>query len=103
VLTAGVLAAGALVVAAGAGAEVDELGDDAVLLELEQPTKAIDRSADVPMASRGLVMPNRERCMESLSSTPVGRRLWSDDPSGSFEFASVDTYRRMVRVVAVCG
>ena len=106
VLTAGVLAAGAdgagaLVVAAGAGA--DELGDDAVLLELEQPTKAMDKSADVPMASRGRVMPNRDRCMEFLSSTPAHRRLWSDDPGESFEIAGVDTYRRMVRVVAVCG
>jgi hypothetical protein len=100
VLAAGVLAAGAdgagaLVVAATAGAAVDELGDEAdVLLELEQPTKAMDKSAEVPMASRGLVMPNRDWCMEFLSSTPAHRRLWSDDPGGPFEIAVVDAYRR---------
>jgi hypothetical protein len=99
VLTAGALAAadgaGALVVAAMAGAEVDEPGDEAaVLLELEQPTKAMDRSAEVPMASRGLVVPNRDRCMEFLSSTPAHRRLWADDPSEPFEMAIVDPYRR---------
>jgi hypothetical protein len=100
VLTAGALVAGvdgaaALVVAAGAGA--DELGEEAaVLLELEQPTKAMDRSVVVPMASRGRVMPNRDRCMEFLSSTPARRRLWSDDPGGPFEFAVVDAYRRRV-------
>jgi hypothetical protein len=85
VLTAGALAvadgAGALVVPATAGAELDELGDEAaVLLELEQPTKAMDKSAEVPMASRGLVMPNRDRCMEFLSSTPARRRLWGGRP-----------------------
>jgi hypothetical protein len=102
-VTAGVLAAGAdgadaLVVAAGAGA--DELGDDAVLVELEHPTKATDKSAEVPMVSRVLVMPNRDRCMEFLSSTPARRRLWSDDPGESF---GIGNRRSVSTRVCRCG
>jgi hypothetical protein len=103
VVTAGVLAtgadgAGALVVADAEGAAADDVGDEADgLLELEHPTKATDKSAEVPMARHGLVMPNCDRCMEFLSSTPAHRRLWSDDPGESSGMAIVDPYRRKVR------